>query len=65
MAWWGIDMAQYEVEEIEFDEGSGRISWLHKANDQKLPYAERRLECSPFYYDEEGEVYQYENPLFS
>ena len=37
--WYGINMAIYELEEIEYSEGDGRITWLHKENDKSLPYA--------------------------
>ena len=64
--WFGINMDIYELEEIEIDDGGGRITWLHKENDKTLPYAERRLQCTGFFFDEAtGEVLQYNNPLLT
>lgn len=63
--WYGINMDLYELEDIKYNNGGGSITWLHKENDKKLPYAERRLQCIWFYYDENtGEVLQYNNPIF-
>ena len=63
MAWFGIDMRLYKLESFEFSDGYGTISWLHNANDKNLPYAERRLQCDGFFYDENG-LLQWNNPSF-
>ncbi len=63
MAWFGIDMCLYKFEVINYADGFGSISWLHKANDKSLPYAERRLQCDGFFYDENG-LTQWNNPSF-
>ena len=63
MAWFGIDMRLYKFESIQFSEGFGSITWLHRANDKSLPYAERRLQCNGFFYDENG-LLQWNNPSF-
>lgn len=64
--WFGINMDVYEVEIVEHNEGFGRITWLHKENNKTLRYAERRLQCTGFFYDEAtGEVLQYNNPLLT
>ena len=63
MAWFGIDMRLYEFEAINYSDGFGSISWLHKSNDKSLPYAERRLQCDGFFYDENG-LNQWNNPSF-
>jgi 6-phosphogluconolactonase (cycloisomerase 2 family) len=65
LSWWGIDTSKYELEHFEISEGSGRVTFVHKENNKKLPYAERRLQITSFYFDENGKLVQVENPILT
>lgn len=63
--YYGIDMTKWVLEAIEYDEDSGSCTWLHVDNDKSLPYAERRLQCTGFIYDENLDIINTNIPFFT